>query len=186
VRVNGTEAVRLAKASGGLVVIGIEKVWIGEGRLRNGRPAITPGRREAAALAAAGADMIAFEATQDLHGERVAEAVVEIRSEVGMSVMADVSTIEEGRTAFGAGADVVASTLAGYTRAAAFPSGPDLALVASLAREGVPVAAEGRISSPEYAVAAMQAGALFVVVGRAITDPVGISLDFSRALASTH
>jgi N-acylglucosamine-6-phosphate 2-epimerase len=186
VRVNGAEAVRSAKAHGGLVVIGLEKVSIGEGRLKNGRPAITPGRREAVALAVAGADMIAFEATQDLHGERVAEMVAEIRSEVGVPVMADISTIEEGRTAFAAGADVVASTLAGHTTAAPLSNGPDLALVASLASEGVPVAAEGHIGSPRDAVAALQAGALFVVVGRAITDPVGLSLDFSQALASTR
>ncbi|MCU1495224.1 MAG: putative N-acetylmannosamine-6-phosphate epimerase [Acidimicrobiaceae bacterium] len=185
VRVNGTESVRLAKANGNLVVIGIQKVSIGEDRLTNDRPAITPGRREAAALADAGADMIAFEATRELHGDRVAEVVAEIRSEVGMSVMADVSTVEEGHMAFAAGADVVASTLAGHTTAAPLSNGPDLTLVASLASEGVLVAAEGRINSPLDAVAAMQAGALFVVVGRAITDPVGISLDFSRALAST-
>ena len=42
-----------------------------------------------------------------------------------------------------------------------------------------PVFAEGRISTPEQARAAFEAGAYAVVVGTAITDPVALTRSFA-------
>ena len=183
VRVDGVDQVQIAKASTGLCVIGIEKVYRSGLGLVDGRAAITPRVEDAVALAEAGADMVAVEATVDLHGQRLGEAVRACREATGLPVMADVSTFEEGWVAFQAGADVVATTLSGYSRESVERDGPDYGLIESLAKAGVVVAAEGRIGSPREAAQALRAGARFVVVGRAITDPVGLTADFALALS---
>ena len=86
--------------------------------------------------------------------------------------MADVSTLAEGMAAYDAGADLVSTTLSGYTADSVLTEEPDLQLVAELAQRGVPTVAEGRICSPQLARLALERGAVFVVVGKAITDPV--------------
>jgi len=64
-------------------------------------------------------------------------------------------------------------------RALATRKEPDLALVAELApRLTVPVVAEGRISTPAQARAALDAGAFAAVVGAAITWPQWITAQF--------
>ena len=75
-----------------------------------------------------------------------------------------------------AGADLVGTTLAGYTAYTSKGDGPDLDLVARLAAAlDVPVIAEGRIHTPAQAAAAIGAGAWAVVVGTAITHPTTIT-----------
>ena len=99
--------------------------------------------------------------------------------------MADVSTLEEGLQAADAGADLVATTMSGYTPHSPSLEGPDLTLIEELAgRLSIPIVAEGRIRTPEEAGAAMRAGAWAVVVGRAITMPEAITERFVKALAS--
>lgn len=171
-RVDGTAAVSAAREATGLPVIGLLKVFGGRYHLSGGRPAITPELADARALAAAGATIVAIEATVELHGDRLGRQVRAMRKEVEALVMADVSTLEEGLASYEAGADLVASTLSGYTAQSARGSGPDLELVRALATRGVPVVAEGNIASPEHVLAALEAGARFVVVGKAITDPL--------------
>jgi N-acylglucosamine-6-phosphate 2-epimerase len=98
--------------------------------------------------------------------------------------MADVSSLEEGLMAEMAGANLVATTLAGYVDSSS-PStdGPDLELVANLApRLTVPLIAEGRISTPQEAAHAMALGAYAVVIGHAITRPEWITARFVAAL----
>ncbi len=91
--------------------------------------------------------------------------------------------IQEGKAAFAAGADVVGTTLSGYTAGSELRPAPDLALVRDLVRRGIPTVAEGRISRPEDASAAIGAGAIFVVVGKAITDPLARTTTFVAAIA---
>lgn len=98
--------------------------------------------------------------------------------------MADVSTLEEGLLAHDAGASFVSTTLSGYSGASLRQEAPDIDLVQQLAERGVPVVAEGRIGTPEEACGALQAGALFVVVGKAISDPLARTERFVRALES--
>lgn len=83
-----------------------------------------------------------------------------------------------------AGAELVGTTLSGYTSSAgsADPEdGPDLRLVERLAAAGVRVVGEGRYRTRAHVRGAFEAGAWSVVVGAAITDPVGIT----RRLASS-
>ncbi len=133
---------------------------------------ITPTFEHARAVVEAGADIVAVDATARERPEPLPELIRRIREELGVLVMADISTLEEGVTAAEMGADLVATTMSGYTsytqdRRAL---GADIALVAQLAqRVTVPVICEGRISSPEDARLALEAGAWAVVVGTAIT-----------------
>lgn len=179
VRVDGPEDVTAVRQVAGVPIIGIYKV-------PGAAPIyITPTFGRAMELARAGADIIAVQATRE-RGPRdtpLDELIARIHAECGLPVMADVSTLDEGSAAAGAGADLVATTMAGYTPHSRAMDGPDLDLVRELAaRSPVPVVAEGRIQTPEEAAAALQAGAWAVVVGRAITMPEEITRRFADAV----
>jgi N-acylglucosamine-6-phosphate 2-epimerase len=174
-RVNSVPDLRAVKAVTDLPVIGIHKV-----ARKDGRDLITPRLSLAARLAAAGADIVAVEATAEM---RVDPAVLisRIRAEIGVPVMADVATAPEGIRAWEAGANLVATTLSGYTAAAyGLDEDPDLDLVAALHGSGILTVAEGRYGTPEQVDLAFRAGAFAVVVGTAITDPVAITRRFAR------
>ncbi|MQA85564.1 MAG: putative N-acetylmannosamine-6-phosphate 2-epimerase [Streptosporangiales bacterium] len=148
---------------------------------------ITPGVEHARAVVAAGADVVAADATARRRPGHAsfAEIVATVHG-MGREVLADVATVEEGIAAAAAGADAVSTTLAGYTDGWAAPGEPDLALVADLASKlDVPVVAEGRIAEPEQARLALAAGAYCVVVGAAITRPTWLTARFVRALERT-
>lgn len=133
---------------------------------------ITPTFEHARAVVEAGADIVAIDATARDRPEPLPELIRRIHEELGVPVMADISTLEEGVAAAEMGADLVATTMSGYTpytqeRRAL---GADIALVAQLVqRVSVPIVCEGRIASPEDARLALEAGAWAVVVGTAIT-----------------
>jgi len=133
---------------------------------------ITPTLEHARAVVEAGADIVAIDATDRGRPEPLHELIRRIHEELGVPVMADISTLEEGIAAEEMGADLVATTMSGYTPYTQHrrTMGADIALVAQLAQKvTVPVICEGRISSPEEARLALEAGAWAVVVGTAIT-----------------
>ncbi|MFJ2373125.1 N-acetylmannosamine-6-phosphate 2-epimerase [Streptomyces sp. NPDC087769] len=146
---------------------------------------ITPTVRHALALAEAGADVVAADATDRPRpdGSTFAELVAAVHG-AGALVMADVSTLAEGITAAAQGADFVSTTLSGYVPGPPEQPGPDLGLVAALAAAiDVPVVAEGRINTPEDATEALARGAHSVVVGTAITAPTALTARFVAAIA---
>jgi N-acylglucosamine-6-phosphate 2-epimerase len=147
---------------------------------------ITPTAAHAEAVARTGADIVALDATGRPRPDgRPLSASIDAVHRAGRLVMADVATEEEGLRAAGLGADLVGSTLSGYTAHSPLRPGPDLRLVERLAaRLDVPVVAEGRIHTPEQARAAMAAGAFAVVVGTAITHPTTITGWFTRAIGN--
>lgn len=101
--------------------------------------------------------------------------------------MADIATLEEGLLAADAGADLIATTLSGYTVDSPEPRGPDFELLQRLVeRLQVPVVAEGRITTPEQARCAFEFGAFAVVVGSAITRPQWITQQFVRKIQSAN
>ena len=139
---------------------------------------ITPGLEDALAVADAGAELVAVDATERPRADGAigAEFVGAAGAALPGRVVADVDGASAGRAAAEAGAAAVATTLSGYTgaggSAADGTARPDVPLVAELARElDVPVLAEGRYGSPAEIRAAFEAGAFAVVVGTAITDP---------------
>jgi N-acylglucosamine-6-phosphate 2-epimerase len=164
--------VRAVKEAVHLPVIGLRKR-----RVEGSEVYITPTLEDARAVAAAGADIVAVDATL-----RDGVDISSLASELQVPVLADVDSLEAGVAARKAGAAAVATTLAGYTDNAAPPAEPDLDLVAALASElDCPVFAEGRIATPDQARAAFEAGAFAVVVGTAITDAVALTRGFAAA-----
>jgi N-acylglucosamine-6-phosphate 2-epimerase len=146
---------------------------------------ITPTVRHARAVIDAEAQIVAIDATSRPRPDRstVPEVIEGLRRTHRCLVMADVSTLNEGVVAVSSGADLVATTLSGYTPYSPQRPGPDLELVAALAaRVEVPIVAEGRIGAPQQARAALDAGAWTVVVGGAITRPQLITARFVAAL----
>lgn len=147
---------------------------------------ITPTADLALAVLDAGADIVAIDATARPRpdGASFADVLALVRERrPDAVVMADVATYDEGVAAEALGADIVASTLSGYTADAPDRDGPDVALVRRLSgRLSVPVVAEGRIHTPTQARQALDAGATAVVVGTAITHPTTITSWFADAL----
>lgn len=174
VRLEGLETVRLASEVVEVPIIGIVK----EGR---GPVVITPTAGRALELAHAGADIVAIDGTRRSRpdGLELREVVDRVHGEAGVLVMADCGSLQDALAAEAAGADLIGTTLAGYTGERVPTQGPDLQLVRELASEcGRPVVAEGRIRSPQEAHAALLAGAFAVCVGTAITHPASITRDF--------
>ncbi len=92
VRVEGVEAVKAAKDSVGIPVIGLKKAWPERTALTDGRPAITPGLEDAIELAAAGADMVAIEATEELRRGGLSSHVELVKRMIDVPILADVSS----------------------------------------------------------------------------------------------
>jgi len=148
---------------------------------------ITPTLAHAKAVADAGADVIALDATARPRPQPgdLADFIAAIHAETGLPVLADSSTLEEGIAAAQAGADLISSTLSGYTPYSLQQAGPDIELVAALAKAVQrPVLAEGRYRLPEQAAAALAAGATAVVVGGAITRPQEITRWFVAGMTA--
>jgi len=179
IRADGPADIAAIRAAVDLPIVGIHKVFA-EGQ----DVYITPTVDAARAVIAAGARVVAFDATdRPRAGDAPADIVAAIHAE-GAESFADVATLAEGLAAAALGVTYVSTTLSGYTAATRGTGpGPDLDLVAALAaRAGVPVVAEGRYNTPELARAALAAGARAVVVGTAITNPREIARGFVRAL----
>lgn len=133
---------------------------------------ITPQFEDAVAVAVAGADLIAIDATNRPrpNGETLAPLIEQIHQALGKPVMADVDTLDAAIEAVAAGADCVGTTLYGYTAATRGQSPPNFDLLADMVRTlSVPVICEGGVSSPQMARQALDLGAIAVVVGTAIT-----------------
>jgi N-acylglucosamine-6-phosphate 2-epimerase len=133
---------------------------------------ITPQFYHAAAIAQAGADIIAIDATQRQRpeGETLISLIEQIHQELGKPVMADVDTMEAAIASVAAGADLVGTTLYGYTSKTTHLSPPGFELLTQMVKElSVPTICEGGISSPQMARQALDLGAYAVVVGTAIT-----------------
>ncbi|MCU0524483.1 MAG: N-acetylmannosamine-6-phosphate 2-epimerase [Elainella sp. Prado103] len=133
---------------------------------------ITPQMIHAQAVAEAGADVIAIDATlrDRPNGETVETLIRQIHHDLGKLVMADVDTLEAGIAAAAAGADLVGTTLYGYTLTTQNQSPPGFDLLTQLVDQlEIPVVCEGGINSPAMAKQALDLGAFTVVVGTAIT-----------------
>ena len=94
--------------------------------------------------------------------------------------MADVSTVEEGINCAKLGANILSTTLSGYTtHSAPATEEPDFELLRALVSEtDVPVVLEGRIWEPWQVDKAFKLGAHCVVIGSAITRPQLITKRF--------
>lgn len=150
---------------------------------------ITPRLEDAIAVAEAGADIIAIDATQRKrpNGESLSTIIPYIQQQLGKLVMADIDTKENAIAARDLGVDFIGTTLYGYTEETKQFQPPNFQLMAELVREiDKPIICEGGIKTPEEAKKALEIGCFCVVVGTAITG-IDIltqrfvnSIDFSK------
>jgi N-acylglucosamine-6-phosphate 2-epimerase len=146
---------------------------------------ITPTVDDVRELAAAGASIVAADGTmRPREGGATFSDLVDAAHALNLPLMADVDSVEAGVYAAACGADILSTTLAGYTsRDGQVPSAPDVDLVQSLVRAvEIPVVAEGRYRNPADVQRAVRAGAYAVVVGTAISDPVRLTASFAAAM----
>ncbi|MBR2439349.1 MAG: N-acetylmuramic acid 6-phosphate etherase [Lentisphaeria bacterium] len=144
-------------------------------------PYITPTFEHARAVVEAGADIIALDATARPRPGNVsaADLIRRVKNELHVPVMADIATFQEGIMAAEAGADLISTTLSGYTADSPRLPGPDLNLIKQLtAATSVPVVAEGRFHTPEELALAFHCGAFAAVIGKMITNPEFITKYF--------
>ena len=184
VRAEGGADVAAIRAAVELPIIGLRKRHV-----RGSAVYITPEVADAHEVAAAGADIVAVDATLRPRpgGQPPGEFIETLGREVRRPVLADVDSLDAALAARAAGAAAVATTLAGYTDGRPPPNYPDLELVRRLVAElDCPVLAEGRYGSPAEARAALEAGAFAVVVGAAITDPLALTRRFAAAVAGAR
>lgn len=182
IRCNSERDIREIREVVSLPVIGLVKK-----KYKNYSPYITPTMSEVDAVVRAGADIVAVDCTSRLHpGDvKVEDFIRQVKEKYDILILSDISTSEEAENAVRAGADMVSTTMSGYTPYTQGGSEPDLELVCKLARQlSCPVIAEGRIHTPEQVKQALHMGAYAVVVGGAITRPQEIAQRFMQEVFS--
>ena len=180
-RVAGARDVRNAKKLFSIPVIGLTKP---DKLPENWRSVvyITPTLKEVRELIDAGADIVAFDGTsRNRGGCTLNEIIDEIHSKNRLA-MADISTLEEGINCDKLGADIISTTLAGYTdESGVAGETPDFELLEKLVKNvNKPVILEGRIWSPDEVKKAFEFGAHCVVIGSAITRPQLVTKRFTE------
>ena len=147
-RIEGLDNLKAVRAATDAPIIGLIKRDLDTSPVR-----ITPFIDDVVALAEAGADIIAFDATDRVRPTAVADLCAAVHAH-GKLAMADISNIAEARAAVELGVDVVGTTMSGYTGGPE-QIDPDFQLLSAAVRLGRPVIAEGRIRVPEQAAEAI-------------------------------
>ncbi len=178
-RVAGSRDVRNAKGLFDIPVIGLTKPSVIPPNWKE-IVYITPSIKDVLELIKAGADIVAFDGTKRPHEDCSVEEIVKYIHINKRIAMADISTLDEGLFAQECGADLISTTLSGYTQNSPNETdGPDFELLEKLVSTlNVPIVLEGRIWTPEHVQKAFELGAHCVVIGSAITRPQLITKRF--------
>jgi N-acylglucosamine-6-phosphate 2-epimerase len=178
-RAEGCQSIAAFRELTSLPIIGLVKTWDSSGDVY-----ITPSFAAAKSVSDAGADVIALDCTR----RRLSEPepwttlIPRIHAELGKVVCADVAALEDALLAQEAGADIVATTLRGYTPDTRDVRSTDwLFLEQLIAALEVPVILEGQVTAPDEVRRALSLGVHAVVVGSAITRPQTITERFVAA-----
>lgn len=182
-RVAGTRDIKLAK-NFNVPIIGLTKP---DKLPENWKEVvyITPGIKEVTELIQANADIIAFDGTSRLRPDKsTLKEIIDLIHSKNKLAMADISTFEEGINCSHLGADIISTTLSGYTKESeSILETPDFELLEKLVKsQDKPVFLEGRIWNPEEVKKAFEIGAHSVVIGSAITRPHLITKRFTEVL----
>lgn len=175
VRIQGVANIQAVRARLDLPIVGLIKREYAEYE-----PYITPTLEEVRAVVAAGADVVAFDATaRPRPGGATAGSLIAAIAAAGCIAMADCATADDGALAREAGAEILATTLCGYTPGTKGSVLPAFGLLRELAAMGRFAVCEGGVSRPEQVRAALDAGAGAVVVGTAITNIDSLVREFA-------
>jgi N-acylglucosamine-6-phosphate 2-epimerase len=177
VRIAGADHLHAVRARVSLPVIGlIKREYPGF------EPYITPTLEEVRAVTAAGAEIVAFDATARRRpGDTRLESLIAAIHAQGRLALADCATAADATSAAGLGADAVATTLCGYTPETKGQALPALDLVRKLAALARFAVCEGGVRSPAQVRAAFDAGADAICVGTAITNVDWLVREFAGA-----
>jgi len=179
-RIEGVDNVRAVSAVLDVPMVGIVKRDLIETNVR-----ITPFEEDVRALADAGAQIIAVDATDRPRPVAVAALLHAIHS-AGRIAMADCATEADGVAAIALGFDVIATTLSGYTQETMTTSDdPDYKLISTWSKRGFRVIAEGRLRTAQDAGRALNAGSFAVTVGSAITRIEHVTEWFVDAMSTS-
>lgn len=163
-RIEGVANLKAARAVVSVPIIAILKRDLDDSPVR-----ITPYLADVQALADAGADIIAYDAT-DRRRPVTTQAILDAIHRGGALAMADCSSLEDGQRAMAQGAAILGTTLSGYTdETAGRTDGVDFDLIRAFKGQGAFVMAEGRVNTPQLAGEAIAAGADAVTAGTALT-----------------
>jgi N-acylglucosamine-6-phosphate 2-epimerase len=178
VRIAGPANLRAVRARVNVPIIGLIKQ-----NYEGFEPYITPTLAEVEVILEAGAEIVAFDATDRARpsGENLAVLIEGIHRS-GAVAMADCARGPDGQSALALGSDIIATTLCGYTKETAGIALPALELVREFRARGGFVICEGGIHSPLAGRAALDAGADAIVVGTAITGVDWLVEQFAAAL----
>jgi N-acylglucosamine-6-phosphate 2-epimerase len=141
---------------------------------------ITPDLESVQEVLDTGADYVALDVTHRTRPVPL-ETLFALIHSAGKKVFADCATLNDATRAATLGADVVSTTMAGYTPETVphKTEHPDFALLEQIVQGlTVPVVAEGRFWTPQDVQKAYALGASGVVVGTAITNPRDITRRF--------
>lgn len=170
IRATEPQNIKAIKNEVSLPMIGIFKQWY-----QGYEVYITPTYESAVAVIEAGAEIVAMDGTKRKRpsNEALADIIEKIHKNYpNILVMADCDSLESGKYAQKCGADIVSTTMAGYTEATNKQKSFSPKLVNKLKENlSVPIIAEGHISNAEELHAAYKSGADSVVIGTAITRP---------------
>jgi N-acylglucosamine-6-phosphate 2-epimerase len=150
-------------------------------------PYITATLSDVEKVLTSGANVVAIDATSRPRsdGKTLADAVAAIHARNGIA-FADCAHIEDARAALGAGADVLATTLCGYTDETRGTQLPALDLVRAISTLGAFTVCEGGVASPAQAASAFAHGASAVVVGTALTNLDVLVRRYADAAPRSH
>jgi N-acylglucosamine-6-phosphate 2-epimerase len=179
-RVDRPENIAAVRAVSDLPILGINKLHVPGSDVF-----ITPTFESARAVVEAGASLVGLDGTARRRpgDEDLGEIIRRLHDECNVPVMADIATVEEGLAAAGLGADMVATTLSGYTPYSLKGDGPAFDVLEGLvAATEVPVVVEGRIWTVEDVRTCFELGAYALVIGSAITVPQFITRRFVDAI----
>ncbi len=167
-RLQGTENIRYVRQRFDGPIIGLIKKQYPDSEVY-----ITPTAKEVARLIELGCEVIAFDATprHRPNNESLSTLVKKIH-QAGRLALADCDSLESCRFAADSGADILSTTLCGYTPDSPPAVSPNFELVRVAMGLGKPVLAEGRYSEPWQVEVATMMGAKGVVIGGAINDPI--------------
>ncbi|MBX7132926.1 MAG: putative N-acetylmannosamine-6-phosphate 2-epimerase [Fimbriimonadaceae bacterium] len=143
---------------------------------------ITPTAREVSELLASPVEVIALDATTRPRpgGNQLPDLIRQIH-QGGRLAWADCDGVESAQFALESGADLLSTTLCGYTSNSQ-ASEPDLDALQQMVNLGsAPVIAEGRFQEAWQVRSALQIGAVGVVIGGALNDPLKQTARFVKA-----
>lgn len=185
----GASAIRsegLAKTKMILENVNVPVIGLIKSKFEDGSVRITGSMKDVEDLISIGVPIIAIDGTfrsrENLSGP---EFISKVKKDFDCIVMADIAKEDEAIACAKAGADLISTTLNGYTpdTLSDKTKSPNFDLVESIVKKiQKPVIAEGRINTPQDARRMIELGAHSVVVGTAITRPQIITSWFVEAV----